>query len=180
MKTILLTIATVFAFSANTFAQAPKNVKSETKTTITTIKDSEGEKKLVKTEKTQEVQKVTLGDEKSNTLNIPQDVNSKVDVTKTTEISIDGKVQEVNVDRSAYYMMDGQKYQMQSDKSGYTLTSPDSKSKGILRKTSNNNYIYVNDNKVAVGFYDTDGNFILETYDSKSDTMKREKFEIVK
>ena len=50
MKTILLTVATVFAFSANTFAQAPKNVKSETKTTITTIKDSQGEKKLVKTE----------------------------------------------------------------------------------------------------------------------------------
>ncbi len=179
MKTILLTVATVFAFSANTFAQAPKNVKSETKTTITTIKDSQGEKKLVKTEDTKEVQKIQLGEEKANTININQ-VPSPVDVVKTTEISIDGKVQEVNVDHSAYYMLDGQKYQMQSDKSGYTLTSPDSKSKGILRKTSNNNYIYINDNKVAVGFYDTDGNFILETYDSKSDTMKREKFEIVK
>lgn len=180
MKTIILTFATVFAFTANVFAQTPKNVKSETKTTVTTIKDSKGEKKLVKTEKTQEVQKVALGEEKANTLNIPQIVDNKVDVIKTTEVSIDGQVQEVNVDRSAYYMFDGQKYQMQSDKSGYTLTSPDNKPKGILRKTSNNNYIYVHDNKVAIGFYDTDGNFILETYDSNSDSVKREKFEIVK
>ena len=42
MKTILLTVATIFTFSANCFAQAPKNVKSETKTTTTTIKDSQG------------------------------------------------------------------------------------------------------------------------------------------
>ena len=45
MKTIILTFATVFAFTANVFAQTPKNVKSETKTTVTTIKDSKGEKK---------------------------------------------------------------------------------------------------------------------------------------
>lgn len=180
MKTINVTMTALFLFSTTLFAQTPENVKSETKTTVTTIKDSKGEKKLVKTVNTKEVQKVELGEEKANTINIPQVVDNKVEVTKTTKVTLDGVVQEVNVERSAYYMFEGKKYQMQSDKSGYTLNSIDNSSKGILRKTSNNNYIYVTDNKVAVGFYDADGNFILETYDVKTDALKREKFEIVK
>ena len=32
----------------------------------------------------------------------------------------------------------------------------------------------------VTGYYDDNGNFILETYDSKTDIMKTEKFEIIK
>ena len=179
MKTKISILLTAMAFTLNGFAQAPKNVKSETTTVITTIKDSEGEKKLVKTEETREVQKIELGQESPNTINIPQ-VNSPVNVTTTTQLSVDGEIKSVDVDRSAYYVLNGEKYEFKSDKQGYTLNSVSSKNKAILRKTSNNNYIYMNKNKVAVGYYDVDGNFILETYDSKTDTMKTEKFEIVK
>lgn len=179
MKTKISTLLMATAFILNGFAQAPKNVKSETTTITTTIKDSEGEKKLVKTEETREVQKIELGQESPNTINVPQ-VDSPVNVTTTTQLSVDGEVKSVDVDRSAYYLLDGEKYQIQTDRQGYTLNSVNNKNKGILRKTSNNNYVYISKNKVAVGYYDDNGNFILETYDSKTDSMKKEKFEIIK
>lgn len=179
MKTKISTLLIALIFISNVFAQAPKNVKSETTTVTTTIKDSEGEKKLVKTEETREVQKIELGEEKPNTINIPQ-VASPVNVTTTTKLSVDGEIKSVDVDHSAYYMLDGEKYQIQSDNKGYTINSINNKNKGILRRTSNNNYIYVNKNKIAFGYYDDNGNFILETYDSKTDIMKTEKFEIIK
>lgn len=178
MKTKILTLA-LFIGTASMFAQAPKNVKSETKTVTTTIKDSKGEKKLVKTEETREVQKIELGEAKANTINVEQ-VASPVDVMTTTNVSIDGQLQQTIVDHSAYYTLDGEKYQIQSDKSGYTINSPKNKNNAILRKTSNDNYIYINNNKVAVGYYDRDGNLILESYDSKTDSMVTEKFIIIK
>jgi hypothetical protein len=179
MKTKISILLIATAFTLNGFSQAPKNVKSETTTVITTIKDSEGEKKLVKTEETREVQKIELGQESPNTINIPQ-VNSPVNVTTTTQLSVDGEIKSVDVDRSAYYVFNGEKYEFKSDKQGYTLNSVSSKNRAILRKTSNNNYIYINKNKVAVGYYDSDGNFILETYDSTTESMKKEKFEKIK
>lgn len=51
---------------------------------------------------------------------------------------------------------------------------------GILRKTSNNNYIYVEKNKVSVGYFDQEGNLILETYDPKSDNLIVNKYIMVK
>lgn len=179
MKTNITTLIIAIAMTTYSYAQQPKNVKKETKTVVTTIKDSSGEKKLVKTQEVNEVQKVELGAVKENTINVDQ-VNSPVNVTTTTKLSVDGQVKSIDVDHSAYYLLNGEKYEIKSDKSGYTVNSLASDTKGILRKTSNNNYIYVDNNKVSVGYYDDNGNFILETYDSKTDSIKIEKFEIIK
>lgn len=180
MKTSILALL-FLAFTIGTNAQN-KNVLKTTKTKTTTIKDSDGEKKIVKTEKTNEVQNVKLGEEKSNTINIPT-VNSPTQVTKTTEISVDGELKSRNVEHSAYYMFGGEKYQIKADNLGYTVISTDASNnnyRGILRKTSNNNYIYTDGTKTSFGYYDNDGNLILETYDNKSDLIKLEKFEILK
>jgi hypothetical protein len=61
------------------------NKKTEVKTTTTTVKDSKGEKKIVKTEEVKEVQKIKLEQEKANTLNIPIKP-SQVDVTTKTQV----------------------------------------------------------------------------------------------
>lgn len=180
MKTTILALL-FLTFTIGTTAQN-KNVLKTTKTKTTTIKDSDGEKQIVKTEKTNEVQNVELGEVKSNTINVPT-VNSPTQVTKTTEVSVDGSVQSRNVEQSAYYMFGGEKYQIKSDDYGYTMISTNASRnsfKGIMRKTSNNNYIYTDGNKTSFAYYDADGNLILETYDSKSDLIKLEKFEIVK
>jgi hypothetical protein len=60
------------------------------------------------------------------------------------------------------------------------MTNPTDKKLALLRKTSNNNYIYKSKNKISVGYFDKDGNLILETYDEKADKITLEKFDLVK
>ncbi|MEW5675903.1 hypothetical protein ABGT15_06280 [Flavobacterium enshiense] len=177
MKTTLLTLMALFV-SVNVLAQN-KNVQQEVKTTVTTIKDSDGERKIVKKEKVNEVQNIELQDADSKVLN-KDTKETPVQVTSTTEVTVDGVTRTVDIDRSAYYLMDGEKYQIAVDKTGYSMSIPKSKKTALLRKTSNNNYIYVNKDKVSVGYFDKDGNLILETYDEKNDKMSLEKFQLVK
>lgn len=168
MKIIVLGIF-AFLFSINGQAQN-KNVKTEVKTKITTIKDSEGEKKIVKTEEIKEIQNVELKDADSKVLN-KDTKETPIEVTATTKITADGVTKLLDVDRSAYYELDGVKYQVSNDKSGYTVFSPDGKKSAILRKTSNNNYIYKSKNKTSFGYFDANGNLVLESYDETTDTI---------
>lgn len=176
MKTINLTLVAILAV---TFCQAQnQNVQKTTEIQTTTVKDADGEKKIVKTIETNQVQKVELGDEKPNTLNI-ETVPSPVNVTTQTKLSVDGVVQTIDVDRSAIYNLEGKEYNVSLDKSGYTIINPNN-SKAFLRKTSNNNYIYKTKNKTSIGYFDTNGNLILETYDEKTDKVTLEKYSVVK
>ena len=155
MKTITLGIFALL-FSLSTQAQN-KNVKTEVKTKITTIKDSDGEKKLVKTEEIKETQAIELLDADSNALN-KDTKDSPIQVIATTKITADGVTRLLNIDRSAYYNLDGVKYQVLNDKSGYSYYSADGKKSGILRKTSNDNYIYKSKDKTSFGYFDANGN----------------------
>ena len=65
MKTTILSVIALFV-SVTLFAQN-KNVQQEVKTTVTTIKDSDGERTIVKKEKTNEVQNIELKDAESKT-----------------------------------------------------------------------------------------------------------------
>lgn len=178
MKTVIATLVILLYF--NVQAQN-KNVQTEVKTTVTTIKDSEGEKKLIKSEVTKEVQKVGVEEdkEKAGTKNIPM-ANNPVEVTKATAINADGKTKVVDVERSTYLINNGKRYELKSDEGGYTMKLPEDKYNAVLRKTSNNNYIYYSKNKYALGYFDADGNFILETYNTKSDKVTVEKYTIAK
>lgn len=177
MKNLIVTLSLILCTSYG-FAQN-KNVQTEEKTTVRTIRDSDGEKKIVKKEEKQEVQNIEFEDNGKNTLNKDMK-NTPVEVTSKTEVSVDGVTRSIDVDRSAYYNLDGTKYEVAVDKTGYSLKNTKGKNLGILRKTSNNNYIYVENNKVSVGYFDNDGNLILETYDSKNDVMIVDKYMVVK
>ena len=178
MKTVITTLVILLYF--NVQAQN-KNVQTEVKTTVTTIKDSEGEKKLIKSEVTKEVQNVGVEEdkEKPGTKNIPM-ANNPVEVTKATAINADGKTKIVDVERSTYLINNGKRYELKLDEGGYTMKLPEDKHNAVLRKTSNNNYIYYSKNKYALGYFDADGNFILETYNTKSDKVTVEKYTIAK
>ncbi len=177
MKTIALGI-TALLFSVNCLAQN-KNVTETTKTTITTVKDSDGEKQIVKKQDTQEVQNIELQNADSKALN--KDMKeTPVAVTSTTQITNpDGSTRTVDVDRSSYYEANGQKYEVKLDASGYTVTAPGYKKPALLRKTSTNSYIYRTKDKTAIGYFDTNGNLVLETYDDKSDKVSVETFKRV-
>lgn len=177
MKTITLGIFALL-LSMNSQAQN-QNVKTEVKTTITTVKDSDGQKQIVKTEEVKEVQNIELKDAQPNTLNIEMK-DSPVKVTSTTKVNANGVSRIIDVDRSAYYMLNGQKYQVATNGNGYTMTIPNKRKTATLRRTSNNNYIYRNRSKVSFGYFDENGNLILETYDQRTDKITVEKFDLQK
>jgi hypothetical protein len=177
MKTLILPAMTLL-FSMNIVAQNT-NTQTETKTTITTKRDSDGEHKTVKKEVTKEAQKVQLGQEKANTINIPT-INSPVNVTTTTKITNpDGSTRTVDVDRSSYYESNGNKYKLALDASGYVLSYGNTKP-ALLRKTSTNSYIFRSENKTAIGYFDTSGDLIVEIYDDKSDKVTIDKYRAIK
>ena len=177
MKKVILS-AFVFVGTLQAIAQENKDVKTEVKTVITTVKDSEGEKKIVKTQEIKQVQSVVVGEAKEGTKNIPQ-VSSPISETKTTKVTEDGNLKSIKVDRSAYYMSNGVKYQIKSDNEDYSIIYPTVKKNAKLKKTSNGNYIFINEDKTSIGYFDTNGNLILEYYDPKTDKIMVEKFEVV-
>ena len=173
-KTIYLGFA-AFLLTLSAHAQNT-NVTETSKTTVTTVKDSDGEKKLVKQQNTQETQDIKFKDTKGDPLNKEMDATPVTKTSITQVTNPDGSTRTVNTDRSAYYEGNGQRYKVALDASGYTM-STDGKSKpALLRRTSTNSYIYRTKDKTAVGYFDTEGNLVLETYDDKSDKVSVEKY----
>jgi hypothetical protein len=175
MKATILTIAAALVgFGA--LAQN-QNVTNVTKTTVTTVKDSDGEKKLVRDENVKTVQNIEFQNAESKALN--KDVKpSPVQVTSTVEITgPDGRKRTVDVDRSAYYSLGSDRYKMTIDNTGYTLLDPKGQRAALLRHMSvPNSYIYRTKDKTSVGHFDSNGNLILETYDDKTDRVTVETF----
>ena len=178
MKSILFGI--LFICATSTINSQNKNVKDETKTTTTTVVDSKGEKTYVKKENTREVQNIELKEQ--NPKNINMDLkDSAVMVKSTTTITNpDGSTRTVDIDRSSYYLLNGKKYNVALDSRGYRILSEDKKEQAFLRKTSTNSFIYRNKNKIAIGYFDIEGNLILETYNPKTDTVTYEKYNVSK
>lgn len=178
MKNLILTM--ILVSSANFVQAQSTNKQVESTTTIKTVKDSDGEHKTVKKEETKAVQNIEMKAESPNTLNIEMKETPVQSVTTTKITNPDGSTRTVDTDRSSYYEYDGKKYQVALDASGYTMLDPSTKKTALLRKTSTNSYIYRNKNKMAIGYFDTNGNLILETYDDKSDKVSTETYTVVK
>ena len=154
-----------------------QNKKTETVETTTTVKDDKGEHKVVKKQEIKEVQDIQLQAVPNGTLNTDI-APTATQVTATTKVNIDGQETVVDVDHSAYYSYNGEKYHVLTDKTGYTLTSPNQNNVSFLRRTSNNNYIYRNKDKFSVGYFDAKGNLVLETYDEKTDKVTTETYNL--
>ncbi|MDN3675900.1 hypothetical protein QWY90_07950 [Flavobacterium paronense] len=176
MKTIIVG-AIAILFSLNIQSQN-QNKKTETITKTTTVKDDKGEHVVVKKEEIKEIQNIKLQEVPSGTLNTNIQP-TPTQATVTTSVNVDGQERVVDVDHSAYYSYNGEKYQVLADNSGYKVTNNMS-GISLLRRTSNNNYIYKNKDKISVGHFDADGNLILETYDDKMDTITVEVFNLQK
>ncbi|MDK2772681.1 MAG: hypothetical protein KYX68_10720 [Flavobacterium sp.] len=167
-------ITTVLGLMSFGFYAQNLNVKSETKTEVTTVKDSKGVKEVEKKVVTKEFQDVKVDDSKrhgKNGRNMPQVTTNPVEVVETTSVSVDGDVKYVDVDRSAYYTYNGKKYELKRNDNGYTFHSNNGNKNGFLRKTSDNHYIYVKGNEMSVGHFNAEGNLVIDTYDKKSDSI---------
>eukprot|EP00388_Colpodella_angusta_P046446 GDKK01069438.1.p1 GENE.GDKK01069438.1~~GDKK01069438.1.p1 ORF type:complete len:178 (-),score=10.96 GDKK01069438.1:38-571(-) len=177
MKTIALGMfALLFSFGLQAQNQ---NKKSETIIKTTTVKDDKGERKVVKKEEVNEVQNIELKDVPKGTLNT--DIQpTPTQATVTTSVNVDGQEKIIDVDRSAYYSYNGERYQVALDKVGYSMTTSNNAKPTYLRRTSTNNYIYKNNDKFSIGHFDANGNLVLETYDEKTDKITVEVYNLQK
>lgn len=175
MKTLSIVAASLL-FSVAMQAQNT-NVTQTSKTTVRTIKDSEGEKKVVKEQKTTEAQDIKFKDAAGDPLN-KEMAASPTQIISTTQITNpDGTTRTVDVDRSSVYTSEsGKKFTVSLDAMGYQVMGDGLKKPALMRKTSTNSYIYRAKDKTSIGYFDTDGNIILETYDDASDKVTIEKF----
>jgi hypothetical protein len=177
MKTLLLNLL-IFLLS---FTSVGQNTQTETKTKTKTviIEDSEGIHKTVKTEVVKKDQKIELGNENPNSINIPV-IDSPILVTTSTKITNpDGTTRTVQTDRSGYYENNGRIYVLALDASGYILTHGETKP-AWLRKTSINSYIYTMGTKTAVSYFDSNENLVVEFYDALSNQIIIEKYNHIK
>lgn len=175
---LILSGLVAFLFSINSSAQNT-NLKIETKTTTSTKTDSDGDHTTVKEETIKEVQNIELGKEQPNTINIPIK-DSPVTVTTSTKITNpDGTTRTVNIDRSGFYLFKGKKYKLNLDALGYII-SIDNAKPALLRFTSTNSYVYHSRNRISVGYFDTNNDLILETYDNQTDRIIVEKLIFIK
>ena len=169
MKNIM-TFAFALLLTAGMQAQNT-NVTNVTKKTVTTVKDSDGVKKTVKEQNIQAKQNIELQNADSKSLN-KNVKDSPVELVSTTTITNpDGTTRTVEIDRSSLYEVDGNNYMLSLDPSGYIITDANNKKIGILRATSNNSYIFRGTNSTSIGYFDVDGNLVLETYDDQSDSV---------
>ncbi|MHA3787822.1 hypothetical protein ACX0HA_06375 [Flavobacterium hauense] len=164
MKNIAAIIFLSLGFTLN--AQVNKNVTEETKTTTVTVQNGSTPKTVTKTEKTSTQQNIELKDAESKKLN--KDVKpTPTQVISTTTVSGTGVPTQVS--SSSYYTMDNARYQFVTDASGYRISTPDNSNYAIIRKAANNNYIYKTKDRTSIGYFDTNGNFVVESYDDKTD-----------
>lgn len=158
MKKLLL-IFTLAAFTS-AFAQENTNTIKETTTTKTAVKDSKGTKVSSKSMTVSEKQRLELQAKNSNQTN--QEV----------------KMSPVKVNTEVSYGYEGNRFQFlnQKDKDGYRLMNVrDNKTQNeyaIIKPTSQDGYyIYSKDGKSSFGYFNADGNFVVERYDENLDAI---------
>ena len=147
------------------------NVTNVTKKTVTTVKDSDGTKKVVKEQTIQAKQKIELENADSKSLNKDMKDSPVEMISTTTVTNPDGTARTVAIDRSSAYQFDGKNYMLSLDPSGYIVNDADNVKVGLLRATSNNSYIFRGSTTISVGYFDVNGNLVLETYDDSSDKV---------
>jgi hypothetical protein len=154
MKKILL----VFALAAftTTFAQVDQNTNKTKTTTITKKKvtDSKGTSVSSQEVTTTRTQKLALTDFEG-------------------KHNFETVMQPWNVDKNVKYYNDGNMYWMTPEKKGYTVMTNMDGSKteyATIRPTSQEGYyIYSQDGENSFGYFNSDGDFIIESYDSDND-----------
>jgi len=144
-------------------AQNEDTVK-ETVTKKTTVKSSKGEN--VSIEQKTRVKKEELNVENNNKTN--QNVTRKAQISESTT-----------------FMVDENEYAIQPDKNGYVMSKVidgNKKLHGKIRKMPDRDFYILTtpNNGDSFGYFDKDGNFIVETYDQKTDAVVLKKYKVEK
>jgi len=172
MKNIATVIALAIGLTAS--AQVNQNVTKESTTTTVKVNDGTGTKKLVKTQNTESKSELELKDANSKKLN-KESYESAPQVTSSTSVERDNGFN-ARIGQISNYQYNGSNYIFVTDKSGYRIATADNKDYAKLRRTSNGQYIFRGANATSVGHFNPNGDFVVETYDDKTDGVTVETY----
>lgn len=172
MKNIAVVIALALGLTAS--AQVNQNVTKESTTTTVKVNDGTGTKKLVKTQNTESKSELELKDANSKKLN-KESYESAPQVTTSTSVERDNGFN-ARVGQISNYQYNGAKYIFVTDKTGYRIATADNKDYAKLRRTSNGQYIFRGATTTSVGHFNPNGDFVVETYDDKTDGVTVETY----
>ncbi len=172
-----------FLMLASVYAQEKKPIDKmeETKTTKTTvIKNGEKVSENTVKETTKKEQEIKTVQRKGNTPDGDK-IETPVKVTKTIQIDSDSDPFYDVRDKMVYYTYNDEKYTFKSDNNGFLMTTPTNNSYGEARKSASNHfYLMTIKGNPGVGYFDSNGNFVVEYYDKGKDVMIMESYEMSK
>ena len=167
MKKAILLLAMV-SFSV-TFAQVDKNTNTQKQTVVTktTVTDAKGTDTATKAVTQTKKEVLTLKDS---------------DASQTNQSVV---MKPIVVDTDVTYSYDGNRFKFlsQKDENGYRLmTIKDNATNeqyAVIKPTSQNGYyIMSQDGKSSFGYFNADGNFVVERYDAKTDAIVSEVYKL--
>ena len=154
----------------------PVDKVEETKTkTVKVNKDGEIVENKVKVT-TSKTQKVMTTPKDSSTINNNR-VFPKVKVTKTISVDNDNDPFYDTTDKVIYYTDGNGKYLFTSNKKGFTMRDAESNNIGYAARSTNNEYyILTMDNYSGVGYFNDEGNFVVEYYNADLEMLVTKEF----
>jgi len=154
MKKIVLIMA--LAGFTTAFAQVDENQQTQvTKTTVESANGKDVVSKNVTIEKKQELKLQNTGVDKTN-----------YSVTMSP----------VRIDTDVSYNFDNKTYSFQNNDSKYQLMRMDNDNPSVyatMKPSSQKGYyLVIRDNENSLGYFNKNGNFVIESYDPKTDVLK--------
>ncbi|WP_223034451.1 hypothetical protein [Hanstruepera marina] len=174
----------VFLISGALFAQEKPKDMSET-TEVKTVKINNGEKVVENKIKvtTKEEKKIKLDKADAGKVNQDMVIHDDKTVTKTIAIDNDNDPFYDSEIELVTYIRNGKEYDFIKKSNGFSVTSNSSKSVfGNALKTSLDDRYYIFNNKdySGIGYFTDEGNFVIEYYDTESNSLMTTKFMTLK
>ncbi|TYB76264.1 hypothetical protein [Bizionia myxarmorum] len=178
MKTILY--VGLFLISSSLLAQEKsRDMSQETETK--TVRIDDGRKvveKKVKTTTTEE-NEVRLSEEDVNKVDQERIISdSDKKITQTIEIDNDVDPFYDSEIESMNYQQDGKNYRFVRTTAGFDIATPESKANygSAIKSTNSNEYVIKMNEFSGTGYFNSDGNFVIEYYDKERDALIQKEF----
>lgn len=174
---LLLLAGSVFA------QEKPKNVSEEVKTT--TIKVDNGtEVKEKKVKVTTRKEQTIEFDKKDKNQKDSDIVESPVKVEKTIEIDNDGDNSYDSKVEVGFYEFEGKRYHFKKMNNGFLVSTENKQNPNdfgnIVRFNRENHYLFRNADTIGIGYFNPQGNFVIEYYDKKTGELVSQEFTEIK
>ncbi|MFB9057705.1 hypothetical protein ACFFU9_13235 [Mariniflexile ostreae] len=173
----------IFLLSVGVVAQQkPKEVKQETETKI--IKINDGEKIIEKKVKViiREEADILLNPDDENKTN-QERLSSEAKVEKTVLVDHDDDYDYDSLTQVVYYKIGNDNYMFTPNKTGFDMASENDNNSftkfGTAWFSSSKDHYIVNDKEhTGIGFFDTQGNLVVEYYNTDSQQIETKTYTI--